>query len=66
MIFSGTHIHGSKIGLQRRINIETRTLCSNDKDLYSIPKMLIINQERQDLSGLNLFQTLKFIIVNFY
>ena len=38
LIFSGTHIHGSKIGLQRRINIETRTLCSNDKNLYSIPK----------------------------
>ena len=29
-------------------------------------KILIINQERQGLSGLNLFQTLKFIIVNSY
>ena len=38
LIFSGTHIHGSKIGLQRRLNIETRTLCSKDKFLYSIPQ----------------------------
>ena len=27
-----------KLDYKRRINIETRTLCSNDKDLYSIPK----------------------------
>ena len=29
-------------------------------------KMLIINQERQDLIGLDLFQTLKFIMINSY
>ena len=29
-------------------------------------KMLIINQERQDLNGLDLFQTIKFIMVNSY
>lgn len=38
LIFSGNHLHGSKIGDRRRLNIETRTLCSKDPKHYKLPR----------------------------
>ncbi len=36
--FSGNHIHGSKLGSLRRLNIETRTLCKKDLKRFHLPK----------------------------
>ena len=36
--FSGNHIHGSKLGSFRRLNLETRTLCTKDLKRFHIPK----------------------------
>ena len=36
--FSGNHIHGSNVGAFRRLNIETRTLCSKDLKKFHLPK----------------------------
>ena len=36
--FSGNHIHGSKLGSFRRLNLETRTLCKKDLKRFHIPK----------------------------
>ncbi len=37
LCFSGNHLHGSTIGLKKRLNLETRTICSNDPIRYKIP-----------------------------
>ena len=37
LCFSGHHLHGSNKGLKNRINIETRTISSNDLKTYQIP-----------------------------
>tara|TARA_B100000963_G_C22577619_1_gene649256 strand:- start:284 stop:1123 length:840 start_codon:yes stop_codon:yes gene_type:complete len=36
--FSGNQIHGSKLGRFRRLNLETRTLCTKDLKRFHIPK----------------------------
>ena len=38
LCFSGNHIHGSVLGLKKRINLETRTICYNDEKIFNIPK----------------------------
>ena len=38
LCFSGNHIHGSVLGKKKRINLETRTICSNDERIFNIPK----------------------------
>ena len=35
--FSGHHLHGSRIGFNRRINLETRIVNNQDGDLFDIP-----------------------------
>ena len=40
LCFSGHHLHGSKVGIKQRINLETRIVNRNDNDLYNIPKNL--------------------------
>lgn len=40
LCFSGHHIHGSNIGKENRINLETRTVSLNDKNKYLVPKNL--------------------------
>jgi len=36
--FSGHHLHGSMVGTKERINLETRTVSSNDDEQYSVPR----------------------------
>ncbi len=38
LCFSGNHIHGSVLGIKKRINLETRTICNNDEKIFNIPK----------------------------
>ena len=40
LCFSGHHLHGSKIGVNQRINLETRIADRNDINLYNIPANL--------------------------
>ena len=37
LCFSGHHLHGSRIGFNRRINLETRIVNNQDCDLFDIP-----------------------------
>ena len=47
LCFSGNHLHGSSIGLKKRINIETRTVCSKDPKKYKIPKNIDSNNKKK-------------------
>tara|TARA_B100000886_G_scaffold332234_1_gene284715 strand:- start:261 stop:1091 length:831 start_codon:yes stop_codon:yes gene_type:complete len=37
LCFSGHHIHGSLVGENDRLNLETRIVCDNDEETYKIP-----------------------------
>ena len=37
LCFSGHHLHGSRIGLNGRINLETRIVNKKDEDLFDVP-----------------------------
>jgi len=47
LCFSGNHIHGSSIGLKKRLNLETRTACSKDPKTFKIPENLDSNSKKK-------------------
>ena len=48
LCFSGNHVHGSMLGKNKRINLETRTICSYDEQKFIILKTLTLIQRKKN------------------